>query len=149
MGSPLSILLEALTYGAMALLAWKGRTPERLVLAGLLALQFGSPILDHLTIGSFRWAVAGLSLGMFGLLTGLALVYQRWWLMLAAGAQLIALSTHFAALGASQPLMWSMVSARMVVWFELLLLAIFGVWEASAAPYARNRSRREHGALPL
>ncbi|MEC8456868.1 MAG: hypothetical protein VXZ43_08160 [Pseudomonadota bacterium] len=149
MGSPLSILLEALTYGAMALLAWKGRTPERLVLAGLLALQFCSPILDHLMIGSFRWAVAGLSLGMFALLTGLALVYERWWLLLAAGAQLIALSTHFAALSASHPLMWSMVSARMVVWFELLLLAIFGVWEANAAPYARNRSRREHGALPL
>ena len=138
MGSPLSILLEALTYGAMALLAWKGRTPERLVLAGLLALQFCSPILDHLMIGSFRWAVAGL-----------ALVYERWWLLLAAGAQLIALSTHFAALSASHPLMWSMVSARMVVWFELLLLALFGVWEANAAPYARNRSRREHGALPL
>ena len=112
MGSPLSILLEALTYGAMALLAWKGRTPERLVLAGLLALQFGSPILDHLTIGSFRWAVAGLSLGMFGLLTGLALVYQRWWLMLAAGAQLIALSTHFAALGASQHVCSNLLAAR-------------------------------------
>ncbi len=79
-----------------------------------------------------------LSFAMFCLLAGLALRYDRWWLLLAAGAQLIALSTHFAGVAGSDALFWSIVSPRMVVWFELLLLAVFGVWEARAAPYAEK-----------
>ena len=82
--------------------------------------------------------VAILSFAMFCLLAGLALRYDRWWLLLAAGAQLIALSTHFAGVAGSDALLWSIVSTRMVVWFELLLLAVFGVWEARAAPYAEK-----------
>ncbi len=124
----------------MALLLWKGRTPERIALCGLIALQFGSPLVDHLFIGHLRWGVAILSTSMFCLLLGLALRYDRWWLLLAAGAQLIAVSTHLAGIAGSDALLWSIVSTRMVVWFELLLLALFGVWEAQCAPYARPKS---------
>lgn len=141
MWSPLSLLLEGLTYGVMALLLWKGRTPERMVVVALFALQWGTPLVDHLFIGHFRWGVAALSFAMFGLLVGLALRYDRWWLLLAAGAQLIAVSTHLAGIAGSDALLWSIVSTRMVVWFELLLLALFGVWEARAAPYALPTSR--------
>ncbi len=141
MWSPLSLLLEGLTYGVMALLLWKGRTPERIVVLALFALQWGTPLVDHLFIGHFRWGVAGLSFAMFCLLVGLALRYDRWWLLLAAGAQLIAVSTHLAGIAGSDALLWSIVSTRMVVWFELLLLALFGVWEARAAPYAHPKSR--------
>ena len=142
MASPLSLLLEGLTYAVMALLLWKGRTPERIVVCALFVLQVGSPLVDHLFIGHFRWGVATLSIGMFCLLVGLALRYDRWWLLLAAGAQLIAVSTHLAGIAGSDALLWSIVSTRMVVWFELLLLALFGVWEARAAPYAHPKSRR-------
>lgn len=140
MWSPLSLLLECLTYVVMALLLWKGRTPERVVVVALFVLQWGTPLVDHLFIGNFRWGVAILSFAMFGLLAGLALRYDRWWLLLAAGAQLIAVSTHLAGIAGSDALLWSIVSTRMVVWFELLLLALFGVWEARAAPYAQTRS---------
>ncbi|MEN5362062.1 hypothetical protein [Brevundimonas intermedia] len=125
----------------MALLLWKGRTPERIVVVALFALQWGTPFVDHLFIGHFRWGVASLSFAMFCLLVGLALRYDRWWLLLAAGAQLIAVSTHLAGIAGSDALLWSIVSTRMVVWFELLLLALFGVWEARAAPYAHPQSR--------
>lgn len=138
MWSPLSLLLECLTYVAMALLLWKGRTPERIVVVALFMLQWGTPLVDGLFIGHFSWGVAILSFAMFCLLAGLALRYDRWWLLLAAGAQLIALSTHFAGVAGSDALLWSIVSTRMVVWFELLLLAVFGVWEARAAPYAEK-----------
>jgi hypothetical protein len=141
MWSPLSLLLEGLTYAVMALLLWKGRTPERIVVVALFALQWGTPFVDHLFIGHFRWGVASLSFAMFCLLVGLALRYDRWWLLLAAGAQLIAVSTHLAGIAGSDALLWSIVSTRMVVWFELLLLALFGVWEARAAPYAHPQSR--------
>ena len=134
MGSPLSLFLMCLTYGVMALLLWKGRMPERIALVALVVLNWGTPLVDHLFIGHFRWGVAILSVSMFCLLVGLALRYDRWWLLLAAGAQLIAVSTHLDAL------LWSIVSTRMVVWFELLLLALFGVWEAQCAPYARPKS---------
>lgn len=141
MWSPLSLLLEGLTYAVMALLLWKGRTPERIVVVALFALQWGTPFVDHLFIGHFRWGVASLSFAMFCLLVGLALRYDRWWLLLAAGAQLIAVSTHLAGIAGSDAMLWSIVSTRMVVWFELLLLALFGVWEARAAPYAHPQSR--------
>lgn len=141
MWSPLSLLLEGLTYAVMALLLWKGRTPERIVVVALFALQWGTPFVDHLFIGHFRWGVASLSFAMFCLLVGLALRHDRWWLLLAAGAQLIAVSTHLAGIAGSDALLWSIVSTRMVVWFELLLLALFGVWEARAAPYAHPQSR--------
>jgi hypothetical protein len=146
--SPLSLLLECLTYGVMALLLWKGRTPERIVVVALLALQWGTPLVDHLFIGQFRWGVAVLSFAMFCLLTTLALRYDRWWLLLAAGAQLIAVSTHLAGIAGSDALLWSIVSTRMVVWFELLLLALFGVWEARAAPYAHSKSPRSPVSEP-
>jgi hypothetical protein len=141
MWSPLSLLLECLTYAVMALLLWKGRTPERIVVVALFALQWGTPFVDHLFVGHFRWGVASLSFAMLCLLVGLALRYDRWWLLLAAGAQLIAVSTHLAGIAGSDALLWSIVSTRMVVWFELLLLALFGVWEARAAPYAHPKSR--------
>ncbi len=141
MWSPIIFLVEVLTYLVLALLLWKGRTPERIVALALIVLQWGSPLIDHLFIGQFRWAVASLSFGMFCLLVTLSLRYDRWWLLLAAGAQLIALSTHFAAVAGSGALLWSIVSTRMVIWFELLLLSSFGVWEARNAPYARSQSK--------
>lgn len=148
MWSPLSLVLEVLTYAVMALLLWKGRTPERIVVVALFVLQFGTPLVDHLFVGQLRWGVAILSFAMFGLLTTLALIYDRWWLLLAAGAQLIAVSTHLAGLAGSDALLWSIVSTRMVVWFELMLLALFGVWEARNAPYAAFKSRRAPDRAP-
>ncbi len=148
MWSPLSLVLEVLTYAVMALLLWKGRTPERIVVVALFVLQFGTPLVDHLFVGQLRWGVAILSFAMFCLLTTLALIYDRWWLLLAAGAQLIAVSTHLAGLAGSDALLWSIVSTRMVVWFELMLLALFGVWEARNAPYATFKSRRAPDRAP-
>ena len=150
MGSPLSLFLVGLTYGVMALLLWKGRMPERIALVALVVLNWGTPLVDHLFIGHFRWGVAILSVSMFCLLVGLAPMFARpagrarrcarRRPLLAAGAQLIAVSTHLAGIAGSDALLWSIVSTRMVVWFELLLLALFGVWEAQCAPYARPKS---------
>jgi hypothetical protein len=138
--SPLWIFGTGLTVVALCLLVWKGRRPEREAALGLFLAQLLSIWVDHLVIGQFRWAVAAISLGLLILLVRLALRYDRWWLLMAAGAQLLAFITHLSSLVGPGALTWSIVTARMTVWVEIMLLAIFGVWEARSAPYARSHS---------
>lgn len=140
MPSPLWLFGTGLTVAALCLLVWKGRRPEREAAAGLVLTQLLSGWVDHLTIGQFRWAVAIISLALLILLIRLALRYDRWWLLLAAGAQMLAFATHLSSLFGPGALTWSIVTARMTVWVEIMLLALFGVWEARAAPYARSQS---------
>ncbi len=140
MPSPLWIFGTGLTVVALCLLVWKGRRPEREAALGLFLAQLLSIWVDHLVIGQFRWAVAAISLGLLILLVRLALRYDRWWLLMAAGAQLLAFITHLSSLVGPGALTWSIVTARMTVWVEIMLLAIFGVWEARSAPYARSHS---------
>ncbi|WAC59500.1 hypothetical protein [Brevundimonas sp. SL130] len=97
---------------------------------------------DHLAVGEFRWAVALVSAGLLAWLAQLSLRYDRWWLLLAAGAQLLALGTHVSALVGPDALTWSIVTTRMVAWVEIMVLGLFGVWEANAAPYSNQKSER-------
>ncbi|WP_404416793.1 hypothetical protein [Brevundimonas vesicularis] len=139
MPSPLWIFGTGLTYVALVLLIWKGRRPEREAGVGLFLAQLLSGWVDHLAFGQFRWAVAVISLGLLVLLIRLSLRYDRWWLLFAAGAQLLAFATHVSSLIGPDALTWSIVTARMTVWVEIMCLAIFGVWEARSAPYAKPK----------
>ncbi len=140
MPSPLLMFGSGMTVVALCLLVWKGRRPEREAALGLFLTQILSGWVDHLVIGQFRWAVAAISFGLLALLIRLALRYDRWWLLLAAGAQLLAFVTHLSSLLGPGALTWSIVTARMTVWVEIMFLALFGVWEARRAPYARSSS---------
>ncbi|RYG86429.1 hypothetical protein [Brevundimonas sp. G8] len=139
MPSPLWIFGTGLTIVALCLLIWKGRRPEREAAVGLFLAQLLSGWVDHLIIGQFRWAVAVISLGLLILLVRLSLRYDRWWLLFAAGAQLLAFITHISSMIGPDALTWSIVTARMTVWVEIMVLAIFGVWEARSAPYAQPK----------
>ena len=138
MPSPLLMFGSGVTVLALCLLVWKGRRPEREAALGLFLAQILSGWVDHLVIGQFRWAVATISLGLLILLIRLALRYDRWWLLLAAGAQMLAFVTHLSSLVGPGALTWSIVTARMTVWVEIMFLALFGVWEARRAPYAQS-----------
>ncbi|NEI46014.1 hypothetical protein GR199_35995, partial [Rhizobium leguminosarum] len=120
MPSPLWIFGTGLTVVALCLLVWKGRRPEREAALGLFLAQLLSIWVDHLVIGQFRWAVAAISLGLLILLVRLALRYDRWWLLMAAGAQLLAFITHLSSLVGPGALTWSIVTARMTVWVEIM-----------------------------
>ncbi|OGN50210.1 MAG: hypothetical protein A2352_02045 [Caulobacterales bacterium RIFOXYB1_FULL_67_16] len=148
MPPPLWIFGVSLTYIALVLLLWKGKRPEREAAVGLYLAQFLSGQLDHLVVGEFRWAVAIISVALMAWLVQLSLRYDRWWLLFAAGAQILAMGTHVSSLVGPDALIWSVVTTRMVVWVEIMALGIFGVWEANAAPYAAQKPARAAARLP-
>lgn len=82
-----------------------------------------------------RPGVAFLSFSLLVVLTGLALKVDRWWLLAAAGFQLLAVSTWvLAAFNAAS--IWPGVTVRLFVWWLLMAAALIGVWESRKAPYA-------------
>lgn len=141
MPPPLWIFGSVLTLLTLGLLIWKGRRPEREAAVGLYLAHLLSGWVDHLEVNQFRWAVALISVSLLAWLLRLCLRYDRWWLLFAAGAQLLAVGTHLSSLVGPEALTWSIVTTRMVAWVQIMLLGLFGVWEANAAPYARTDVR--------
>lgn len=131
-------LLAGVSYLAIGLLIWLGRTPERIAAGAFLVAMFGTPFLDGFTIDGVRYGVAALSLGLSAVLAVLGLRVDRWWLLVAAGVQLLSLGTWVLAI-VGDVQVWAAVTVRMIVWLLLMLLALLGVWEARAAPYARSQ----------
>ncbi|MBX9616050.1 MAG: hypothetical protein Q8S03_05910 [Brevundimonas sp.] len=136
--SPIQWALTFITYAVLCVLLWKGRAPERLAGIALLIAQMGTPLIAHITVNGFRVGVAALSLMLTTSLVLLALTGRRWWLIAAAGVQLIALASWGYQLIDPYAQIWGAVSFRMVVWMELMALAVFGLFEARMAPYARR-----------
>lgn len=126
--------LSAVSIG---LQLWRGRSPERVAAVAFLIAMLATPLVDGLQVNGLRWGVALLAVGLFGTLVWLSLVVQRWWLVAAAGVQLLSIATYLAVLLTPDVQVWASVSFRIVVWVELMLIGLFGVWECRAAPYAR------------
>lgn len=123
-----------LTAAALVLLFWMGRRPERIAGACLLILMVGSGLVDQ----NLAWPLPLLSLSAAAVLAWLSLAYTRWWLILALGLQLLAVTTHLIPLIDSDYRIWAAVTLRLVIWVGLMLLALFGVLESRFAPYART-----------
>jgi hypothetical protein len=142
----LGLTLSVIQYGsfaisliALAMLLVAGRTAERVASATLIALMFASPYLAR--EGPVSHAlVSGSALAI---LLFLALRYERWWLIGAAGLQLVVFSTHFAPLLISQERIWGTVTLRIVLWQALMALCLFAVGESRWASYARGTHRTE------
>lgn len=135
--SPAQISVLCLSIITLGLQLWKGRSAERFAAVAFLIVMLGSPLVDEFQIGGMRWGVGLLSLGLFGTLVVLSLTANRWWLMAAAGVQLLSIATFLIALLNPDVQVWASVSFRIVVWAELMLIGLFGVWECRVAPYAR------------
>jgi hypothetical protein len=126
-----------LSIFSIGLQLWRGRNPERVAAIAFLVAMLATPLVDGFHIHGVRWGVALLTVGLFGTLVWLSLVVQRWWLMAAAGVQLLSIATYVVAMLNPDVQVWASVSFRIVVWVELMLIGLFGVWECRAAPYAR------------
>jgi hypothetical protein len=137
----LDLSLNIVQYGsfavsliALAMLLVAGKTAERWAGATLIILMFASPYLAR--EGQVVHALAS-SLG-FAVLLVLALRYDRWWLIAAAGLQLVVVSTHFAPLLIPQETIWGTVTLRIVIWQVLMALCVFAIGECRWASYARS-----------
>lgn len=126
-----------LTFVSIGLQLWKGRRAERIAAMAFLAAMLATELVDGLQIGGLRWGVALVSLSLFGALVWLSLTTDRWWLLAAAGVQLMTLATYPVALLTPDGQLWANITFRIVVWIELMLIGLFGVWECRAAPYAQ------------
>lgn len=134
-----TLLVAGLSFLSLGLQLWKGRLPERIAAVAFLVAMAATPAVDHLHIGGVRWGVGCLAVGLFVTLTWLSLVADRWWLLAAAGIQLLSIATYLIAVIDPGVQVWASVSFRIVVWVELMLIGLVGVWEARTAPYARSR----------
>lgn len=124
----------------VALILWGGR-PERRAGALFGILHLATPAIDQLAIGQVRWAVAITSMLTFAGLLRLALRCDRWWLVFAAGCQLLALSTHIISLLQIDSLIWTAVTLRWISWGGVLACALFGLWEGRAIDRLRRSAR--------
>lgn len=132
-------LVTLMSFLTLGLLLGFGRLAERIAGVAFLIAMVGTPFVDHLHIGEVRYGVAILSAGLFTTLIVLALRTDRWWLIAAAGVQLLSIGLWAATIVGDLQI-WGAVTVRIVIWVQLMLLALFGVWEARAAPYAQPSS---------
>ena len=126
-----------LSFVSIGLQLWQGRSAERIAAVAFLIAMGATPMVDGLELGGVRWGVGLLAIGLFGTLVWLSLTAERWWLLAAAGVQLLSIATYIVALFNPDIQVWASVSFRIVVWVELMLIGLFGVWECRTAPYAR------------
>lgn len=124
----------AVSIATLAALIASGKIPERVVAYTLSILMVSSPYLA-LTSPSIHAAASGIALVV---LLVLALRYDRWWLIGAAGLQLVIFSTHFVTLVIPQERIWGAVSLRIFLWQALMALCIFAIGECRWASYAKN-----------
>lgn len=141
----LALALTLAQYGflavsiiALALLLAAGKTPERVAATTLTCLMFISP---YLTREGPVW-VASASGITLAVLVVLALRYERWWLIGAAGLQLVIFSTHFAPLITPQQYIWPGITLRLILWGGLMALCFFAIGESRWAPYAEHKRPR-------
>ncbi len=127
----------AVSVIALAILLAVGRTPERIAAGTLASLMFVSPYLTR--EGPVGPAIAsGITLAILVLLV---MRYERWWLIGAAGFQLVVFSTHFAPLIIPQQHIWPSITLRLILWEGLMALCFFAVGESRWASYANGRQR--------
>lgn len=135
--SVIQLGILGLSAVSIGLQLWMGRSAERVAGTAFLIAMLATPLVDGLQIEGVRWGVGTLAVLLFGTLVWLSLAADRWWLLAAAGVQLLSIATYAVAWLNPDVQVWASVSFRIVVWVELMLIGLFGVWECRAAPYAR------------
>jgi hypothetical protein len=120
----------AATAATAAWCATGGRRPERLAAAvvciAFIATQFATPF----EVSGWRAGVAlvdGVTLIALVLLT---VRFDRWWLVFAAGTQLVTVLTHLLGWTAPHLLLRTNVEVRWLLGLMLLALLVVGPFEA-------------------
>ncbi|MFT4954856.1 MAG: hypothetical protein ACI8U3_001230 [Brevundimonas sp.] len=140
---------------AIALLLRFGAREDRLGAALFAGALIVTPLVDHVVLGSWKAGAACVDALMLIGFWVLAERYDRWWLVMAAGFQLIAVITF--VIPWFQPgayFVWTGVTLRIGVWLLLSVTLLIGAWEAWAArrfareaTYAPSNIRRSRPSL--
>jgi len=146
---PLQIVLIAANAVGFSLLLWKGRSDDRLAVLVMTLTLIGSFALAEVTWNGMRAGLLAMDLLCFVGLWLLAERAGRWWLVLAAGFQLIGLLGHLAPFLAQERLAWALITLLWGVWTLVSITVFFGVWEVLAdrrfAREERDGATMDHG----
>lgn len=106
-----------------AIAVWRGRDLERLAAGAELATWALTLLVFKSRSESTQWAVLAIDVALFAVLLWIALRSTRYWPLLAAGFQLLALLTHFAHAVDALVSGWAYLTA-ILIWNYLTLFAI-------------------------
>lgn len=106
-----------------AIAVWRGRDLERLAAGAELATWALTLLVFKSRSESTQWAVLAIDVALFAVLLWIALRSTRYWPLLAAGFQLLALITHFAHAVDALISGWAYLTA-ILIWNYLTLFAI-------------------------
>lgn len=130
--SSLSLALLVVNSIAAATIMWFGQREERVIILVAIAYVCLPPLVHDYQFNTFRYGVFALEVvWMFVLLWG-ALRLDRWWPLVAASAQLLALLSHILPLLFFKVYLWSAVTVRLGLWAVVSLILLMGAWEAWA-----------------
>lgn len=130
----MTITLLTANLIALALLLRFGGGEDRLGAAVFAAALIITPLVDHILLGSWKAGAASVDAFMLIGFWILAERYDRWWLAMAAGFQLIAVITFIIPwLQPGAYFIWTGVTLRIGVWLLLSFTLFIGAWEAWAA----------------
>lgn len=118
---------------AMAPLAWRGRSGDRTAIAVVVLYIIVGEVVESIMWGSWRAGSAFLDLVLFLSLWWIAERTDRWWLVLAAGFQLLVVATHLIPLIQPGFHYWTGTTVRLVIWGLMSISFFIGAWEVQAA----------------
>jgi hypothetical protein len=142
----LQYILTGVTIVVLTTLFMVGRKADRLGVAAFVVVNWGSGFLTPLEIGNIRWGVALLSVTFLCVLIALVAASRRWWIIAAAGFQVVATASYGVALADPDFLIWTGVSLRLGIWILQMAACGFGIIEALSqrrglSPTARAAAR--------
>ena len=121
---------------------WRGKWEERSVGAAFLAGWLATLLLRDRSWAGTQWGAFGVDLAFLLLVVGVALRSRRYWPMVAAGFQLLAVATHAARILDHHLGMWAYITAG-VIWTWLVMATL------AVGTYNRWRERRQPAANGL
>lgn len=109
-----------------------GTKEERTVVIVGVSYVLLPPLIFSYTVGAFRYGIFGLEIALLIALGYAALKNDRWWLIVASGAQLLTCLTHIVSFHDDLIYTWSAVTVRMGLWIVVSLFLLLGAWETWA-----------------
>ncbi len=116
---------------------WRGGKPERMVAISNVLAWFLTPIAqNHQDLFDPQWGMLGVDVAFLAVLLGMALRYDRVWLLFATAFQLLGVVIHLAIV--VDPSLRSLVYLRGLVIWSYMVLASLAAGSLAAAKRARR-----------